>query len=50
MLKKPNESQRRILLTRGLDWKDYLVVRALYGSIFFIHKKTGKIKVINKYN
>lgn len=50
MLQKPNAKQRELLRRRGLDWKDYLVAKALYGCVWFIHRKTGRVKIINKNN
>lgn len=50
MLTEPNEQQKALLRRRGLDWKDYLVVKALYGCVWFIHRKTGRVKIINKHN
>lgn len=50
MLQKPNAKQRELLRRRGFDWKDYLVAKALYGCVWFIHRKTGRVKIINKNN
>lgn len=48
MLEKPNENQRAMLRRRGLNWKDYWVVRATLISVWFKHKRTGVIKIIDK--
>lgn len=48
--KKLNTRQRELLKRRGLDPNDYVVVRALYGSVWFKNIHTGKVKIINKNN
>lgn len=47
---KPNTRQRVLLKRRGLDPKDYVVVKALYGSVWFRNIRTGTIKIIDKKN
>ena len=50
MLTVPTPNQKALLKRRGLDWHDYLVVKSYYCSVWFIHKKTGRVKIINKNN
>ena len=50
MDQKPNYDQRRMLKVRGLNPEDYMVARALYESVWFRHRPSGKILVINKKN
>lgn len=50
MLRKPTENEKGLLRRRGFDWKDYLVVRATYATVWFKHKRTGRIKIVDKNN
>lgn len=50
MGQKPNYKQGLMLKRRGLDPKDYEVIRDFYGSIWFRHVRTGKIKIIDRLN
>lgn len=50
MLQKPDAKQRALLSRRGLDPKDYLVIRALYGCVWFLNRRTGKVLIVNKHN
>lgn len=50
MLRKPNENEKAMLRRRGIDWKDYLVVRSTYATVWFKHKVTGRIKIVDKIN
>lgn len=48
MLAKPNRNQRDMLTRRGYNWRDYWVVRATLICVWFKHKRTGAIKILNK--
>lgn len=51
--KKPNalnSTQREILRRRGMDPRNYELVKALYGSLYVRDTRTGKVIVINKQN
>ena len=50
MEQKPTYYQGLLLKRRGLDPKDYVVVKALYGSVWFRNVHTGTIKIIDKKN
>ena len=47
---KLNARQRELLRRRGLNPNDYVLVRALYGSLFLRNIRTGKIKILDKSN
>ena len=49
-VKKPTYDQKLMLRRRGLDPKDYVVVRETYGSTWFLNLKTWKYKIIDKRN
>ena len=42
--------QRELLRRRGLNPDHYVLVRALYSTLYLKDIKTGKIKVITKNN
>ena len=50
MAKRPDEQQRLLLQRRGYRWRDYVVVKSLYGCVFFRNIHTGRILIINKHN
>ena len=50
MVTKLTYNQGRLLKKRGMDPNDYVVVRALYGSIWVRNIHTGRIKIIDKQN
>jgi len=50
MEQKPTYYQGMLLKRRGLDPKEYVVVKVFYGSIWFRNVRTGKIKIIDKKN
>lgn len=50
MLRKPDHDERLLLKRRDLDWRDYVVVRALYSAVWFRNIHTGQIKIVNKKN
>ena len=47
---KPNNSQKALLRKRGLDPNSFLVIRALYGCVWFLNRSTGKVLIVNKHN
>ena len=47
---KPNKLQAELLRRRGLDPKDYVVIRVLYDSVWFKNIHTGYVKIIDKRN
>lgn len=48
--KKPDKNQRVVLRRRGMNPDDYVVVKELYGSVWFKNIHTGMIKIVNKRN
>lgn len=48
--KKLTYGQKIILKRRGLDPKNFELVKELYGSLYVRDIRDGKIKVINKVN
>lgn len=48
--KKLTYGQKIILQRRGLDPKNFELVKELYGSLYVRDIRDGKIKVINKVN
>ena len=50
MYPKPDRRQREFLRNRGLDPKDYVVVKALYGSLWVKNIHTGSVKILDKKN
>lgn len=50
MYQAPDVRQRELLKRRGLDPKEYVVVKALYGCVWFKHIPSGRIKIIDKKN
>ena len=44
----PNYRQAELIRRRGLDPKEYTVVRVLNYSLWIRHRKTGVIKIIDK--
>lgn len=42
--------QKELLRRRGLNPKDYVLVKALYGAIWVRNIHTGTVKIINKQN
>lgn len=45
---KPYHHQ--MLKCRGLDTKDYEIVKETYGSLYIRHKKTKVVKILYKHN
>lgn len=43
-------THRKMLHVRGLDPRNYELVKETYGSLYIRHKATGVIKIINKCN
>jgi hypothetical protein len=50
MYTKPDSRQREFLRKRGMNPDDYVVVRALYGSLWVKNIHTGIVKILNKAN
>lgn len=50
MEKKPDFNQAKMLRCRGMNPKDYVVVKVLYSAVWFKNIHTGYIKIINKSN
>ena len=50
MQEKPDKKQAELLRRRGMDPKDYVVVKVLYGSVWFKNIHTGYIKIVDKIN
>ena len=50
MYQKPDRRQREFLRNRGLDPKDYVVVKTLYGSLWVKNIHTGSVKILDKKN
>lgn len=48
--RRPTTRQKELLRRRGLDPNRYIVVRVLYGSVWFKDVHTGMIKIIEKRN
>ena len=44
----PNRLQKDILKRHGLDWRYYMVKRELNYSIFFVDRRDGSVKIIDK--
>ena len=44
----PNARQAELIRRRGLDPKDYVVVKVLNYSLFIKNRHTGIIKIIDK--
>lgn len=44
----PNACQAELIRRRGLDPKDYVVVKALNYTMFLKNRHTGVIKIIDK--
>ena len=42
--------QRELLRRRGMNPDNYVLVRALYSTLYLRDIKTGKIKIITKNN
>ena len=47
---KPDKKQREFLRKRGLNPDDYVVVKALYGSLWVKNIHTGTVKILDKKN
>lgn len=45
---KPTYGQGLLLRRRGLDPKDYVVIRALNSSVWFKNIHAGVIKIVDK--
>jgi hypothetical protein len=45
-----NSNQISVLRRRGLDPKNYVLVKETYGSLYVRDTCSGKIKIINKKN
>lgn len=50
MVKPLTSRQKELLKRRGLDPNDYVLVRALYGSVWVKNIHTGTVKIIDKNN
>lgn len=50
MHEKPNKLQVDMLRKRGMNTKDYVVVKTLYGAVWLKNIHTGYIKIVNKCN
>ena len=50
MVQPLTSRQRELLKRRGLDPSEYVLVRALYGSIWVKNIRTGIVKIIDKRN
>lgn len=48
--KPPNSNQSKMLRRRGLDPKDFVVVKDTYVSLYIRDLRNGRIKIINKNN
>ena len=48
--KPPNSNQATMLRRRGLDPKDFVVVKDTYVSLYVRDLRNGRIKIINKNN
>ena len=49
-VKKPNYNQTRMLVRRGLDPKDFVVVKDTCSCVWFFNLKTWTYKIINRDN
>lgn len=45
----PNYRQRELLRRHGLDWHFYMVKRELNYNIFFVDRRDGSVKIIDKH-
>lgn len=50
MYPKPDKNQREVLRKRGLNPDDYVVVKALYGSLWVKNIHSGTVKILDKRN
>lgn len=50
MVKPLTSRHKELLKRRGLDPNEYVLVRALYGSIWVKNTRTGTVKIIDKLN
>ena len=48
--KKPNTNQCTMLRRRGLDPRNYVVVKDTYTSLYLRDLRDGSVKIITKYN
>jgi hypothetical protein len=48
--RRPDQRQRELLKRRGLNPADFVVVRVMYGAVWFRNIHTGMIKIVNKRN
>lgn len=48
--KPPNSNQATMLRRRGLDPKDFIIVKDTYVSLYVRDLRNGRIKIINKNN
>lgn len=48
--KKLNENQRIMLRRRGLDPKNYLLIKNTYTSLYLKDLRSGLVKIILKYH
>lgn len=46
--KSPTRKQKMILEDRGLNHKDYVVLKDLVNSMAVKHRRTGEIKIVEK--
>jgi hypothetical protein len=44
------DHQKRMLLWRGMDPKNYLVIKDTYASLYLLDLRYGKVKIITKLN
>ena len=46
--KKPTTKQGKLLLTQGLDWRDWLTQKDTSDFLQVVHRDTKEIKIIKK--
>lgn len=49
-LKKPNGNQRSMIRRRGLDPKNYVVLKETISSLYLKDVRSGTIKILAKLN
>lgn len=45
---KPKPYQREMLKKRGLNWRDWMLVKDTFTSLYFKNVHTGQVKLIGK--
>lgn len=48
MEKKPTPYQREMLKNRGLNWRDWMLVKETFTSLYFKNVRTGQVKLIGR--